>query len=396
MLQQLKYFLLLLVMLLSVDVGYDIVEVKHLRLEIETFTLNTKSLNSVYNAQSIENHYSAVKKAIPDNNISESLSTIASQNISKLENKLDATAYKQGNYSYHTTNKEYNLTLFKIVFDNDIFNNTDYYYTNGMRIELVANFVANVPTSKLLPSLKNSDYNFQGFSMVQNIYTPVNPDTKQINTGDRPFSAYLTIGHFRNSYNIEKGLRMKSEISVGVLGPASLGGRVQSSIHEITPVGWENQIKNDLVIDYSFQIEKAILRKNHLEASAMAGARVGTVYNNLKGGVSIRTGNFIPILDNQLPGLLKFGSEKLKFWIFAKAELQFVVYDATLQGGIFNTSSLYVLNGSDLNRFVINASAGIAIYHKNVGLELENFYLSPEFKGAYDFRYGRINFVVGL
>lgn len=394
--QQLKYFLLLLIMLLSVDAGYDVVEVNYIRNEIETFTLNSKSLNSVYNSKSNVSDYTAVKKVIADNIVTESLSTLAPQNISNFNYDIDYEVLNQGTSTFDTKSNKHKLALLKIVFDNDIFDNTDYYYTNGMRIELVADFIANAPTSKILPTLNNSDYDYQGFSIVQNIYTPVNPDTKQINTSDRPFSAYLTIGHFRNSYNIEKGLSMKSEFSVGVLGPASLGGRIQSSIHEITPVGWENQIKNDLVIDYSFQIKKAILHKNHLEASALAGARVGTVYNNLKGGFSIRTGNFIPILDNQLPGLLKFGSEKLKFWIFAKAELQFVVYDATLQGGMFNTSSLYVLNGNDLNRFVINASAGLAIYHKNVGLELENFYLSPEFKGAYDFRYGRINFVISL
>lgn len=394
--QQLKYFLLLLILLLSVDTGYDVVEMKHLRLELETITLNPKSLNTIHQSRAGVNYYTSSKIEVSDNIVNESLTSLAPKNISNFENKLEKNAINKNAPSLETKKEKTRLTLLRVVFENDIFDNTDYYYTNGMRIELITDFIANAPTSKILPTLNNSDYDYQGFSMVQNIYTPVNPDTKQINSYDRPFSAYLTIGHFRNSYNIEKGLSMKSEFSVGVLGPASLGGKVQSSIHEITPVGWENQIENDIVIDYSFQIEKAILRKKHFEASANAGARAGTVYNNLSGGLSARTGFFLPVLDNQLPGLLKFGSEKLKFWFFAKAKLQFVVYDATLQGGIFNNSSFYVLDAHDLNRFVISASAGLAIYHKNVGLELENFYLSPEFKGAYDFRYGRINFVISL
>lgn len=394
--QQLKYFLLLLILLLSVDTGYDVVEMKHLRLELETITLNPKSLNTIHQSSADLNYYTSSKIEVSDNIVNESLTSLAPKNISNFENKLEKNAINKNAPSLETKKEKTRLTLLRVVFENDIFDNTDYYYTNGMRIELITDFIANAPTSKILPTLNNSDYDYQGFSMVQNIYTPVNPDTKQINSYDRPFSAYLTIGHFRNSYNIEKGLSMKSEFSVGVLGPASLGGKVQSSIHEITPVGWENQIENDIVIDYSFQIEKAILRKKYFEASANAGARAGTVYNNLSGGLSARTGFFLPVLDNQLPGLLKFGSEKLKFWFFAKAKLQFVVYDATLQGGIFNNSSFYVLDAHDLNRFVISASAGLAIYHKNVGLELENFYLSPEFKGAYDFRYGRINFVISL
>jgi len=396
MFQHFKYFLVLLLLLLSVDVGYDIVELNYLRAERETITLNPKSINSVYNPQSTPNYYSAVKKVVPDNRVSQHLSTLSPQNISDLENNFGTNTLKKGAPTIDNNSEEPKLTLLRVVFENDIFDNTDYYYTNGMRVELVADFIAEAPTSKILPALNNSDNDYQGFSMVQNIYTPVNPDTKQINRSDRPFSAYLTIGHFRNSYNLQKGLSMKSEFSVGVLGPASLGGRVQSSIHEIEPVGWENQIENDVVMDYSFMMEKTFLRKKHLEASAIAGARAGTVYNNISGGFSVRTGFFLPVLDNQLPGLLKISSKKLKFWFFARAGLKFVVYDATLQGGLLNNSSFYVLKAEDLNRIVISASAGIAIYHKNVGIELENFYLSPEFKGAYDFRYGRINFIVGL
>jgi len=33
----------------------------------------------------------------------------------------------------------------------------------------------------------------------------------------------------------------------------------------------------------------------------------------------------------------------------------------------------------------------LSMYYKKVGIELQNFYLSPEFKNAYDFRWGRIN-----
>ncbi len=201
--------------------------------------------------------------------------------------------------------------ILKLVFDNDIFNNTDYYYTNGVYMELVAPIAKRSPISKLLVGDPESQINMYGFSLKQNIYTPTNPDIEEISIDDRPFSAFLTIGHFREGYNLQKNTSIKSSINFGVLGPASMGGVVQSSIHNIEPVGWNNQINNSIVIDYSVKLEKGIISTPNLEFNLMAGGNLGTVFNNISSGLYLRAGSFIPVFRG-LANSMKINSKNYK------------------------------------------------------------------------------------
>ncbi len=237
----------------------------------------------------------------------------------------------------------------------------------------------------------NSQINLFGFSLTQNIYTPTNPDIIDISFGDRPFSAFLTLGQFRNSYNLSKKISIKSSVNFGVLGPASMGGFVQSSIHNIEPIGWANQIHNNIIIDYRLNIEKSIISSPHAELNVTAGGNVGTIFDKINGGLFFRTGSFLPVYRGTInSNISKTGRNKLQYWFFVHGETNIVFYDATLQGGIFNSNNPYVIQSKDINRMVMSLSAGIALYYKAFGLELQDFYLSPEFKGAWDFRWGRI------
>lgn len=285
---------------------------------------------------------------------------------------------------------------FRVIFDNDIFDNTDYYYTNGVRFEYVSALLNKFSLGKLLPSLNKADIDVQGLSLVQNIYTPVNPDTRNINKNDRPFSAYLTLGLFHKSINIEKGLKVSSEFLFGIMGPASLGGFVQSGIHDIEPVGWENQINNDIYLNYSIRVDKLVLGIKNFELKTNANAKIGTIYNNIGAGLNLRFGKFNRFVENDILYLENTKKHRLNYWIFTRLQGNLIAYNATLQGGLFNDSNRYVVDNNLINTFVFKASAGIAIYYKSFGLELENFYLSPEFKGAYDFRYGRLNLIFGF
>jgi len=281
------------------------------------------------------------------------------------------------------------VRLLNITFDNDIFNNTDYYYTNGVIIELFNPIAGNTPISKILPGIKSSDINNYGFSLRQNIYTPTNPDIPEITKGDRPFSAFLTIGQVRESYNLKKRLSVTSRLNFGVLGPASLGGVVQSSIHNIEPQGWNNQINNSLVIDFSMKMEKGIISNPNVEINLIAGGNIGTVFNKINGGLYFRTGRFTPVYKGNILNTKR----TLQYWFFIEGATNLVLYDATLQGGFIGSNNMYTLNNDDINRVVLSASVGFALYYHNLGLELQNFYISPEFKNAYDFRWGRIRLI---
>lgn len=328
--------------------------------------------------------------------ISHNVGELVNHSISEID--LLTTKIPQEIINFNITNQneiynhQKNITTFDVTFDNDIFNNTDYYYTNGVKIDLVATIAMQSPLSKLLIGLPESNINLYGFSINQNIYTPVNPDIVEVSIGDRPFSAFLTIGQFRESYNVKKNLSIKSSVNFGVLGPASMGGLVQSSIHNIEPLGWENQIKNTFVFDYSVKLQKGIISTPKVELNITAGGNIGTIFNKINTGLYFRTGSFIPVLKG-----IKTNNNAFQYWFFVTGETNLVFYDATLQGGLFKkNNNIYTIQKSDLNRFVIKLSVGLAVYYKKIGVELQNFYLSPEFKNAYDFRWGRIKLVFQL
>jgi hypothetical protein len=176
-----------------------------------------------------------------------------------------------------------------------------------------------------------------------------------------------------------------------------MGGTVQSSIHDIDPIGWQNQVKNDFVLNYYFRIEKGLISNPGIELNAVATANAGTLFDNAGAGFYFRTGRFLPVYRGPLTTLSKHGKlHTLQYWFFAKGNASFVLYDATLQGGMFTENNPYVINSALLNRTVFSASAGFALYFNNFGLEYENNYLSPEFSGARHFYYGRIKLVASF
>jgi len=287
--------------------------------------------------------------------------------------------------------------MVNIIFDNDIFNNTDYYYTNGARIELVFPAATSSPVNKVLAGLKTNDIDVSGFSLTQNIYTPVNPESTEIVYGDRPFAAYLTVGQFRESYHLKKRLQIKSAIDLGVMGPMSLGEQVQSTVHELEPSGWKYQVQNSFLINYYVGIEKGLYSSSNLELNAVGHLNVGSLYDKLGGGLRFRVGSFLPVYRGPMTICCDRAKKgQLQYWFFMSGKADFIAYDATLQGSMFNDQSPYVISSNELNRVVYQGSVGVALYYDNLGVELENFYLSPEFEGAHHFKYGRIKLVANF
>ena len=325
--------------------------------------------------------------------VSNNLQDIAPKNAS-LKNESKTIPF-QSELTLDLNNQEVKSKWgLRVIFDNDIWNNTDYYYTNGLAIELLTPLAKTSPINKILLGTKAADIELNGFSIRQNMYTPTNPDITEILNNDRPFSAFLTVGHFRETYNFEKRLFIKSTLDIGVLGPASLGGTIQTGLHTEEPVGWQNQIQNSLVVNYYLEVEKGILHTQNFEFNLKGSATVGTLFDKAGGGFSLRLGRFIPVFQGPMKFMSKTGKNSpLQFWVFAKGNTDFVLYDATLQGGLFTTKSPYTIASNEMNRIVFQASAGIAVYSGSFGIELENFYLTPEFKGGRSFGWGRIKLV---
>jgi len=283
-------------------------------------------------------------------------------------------------------------TLLFINFDNDILDYTDRFYTNGIKFELITPALRMNPLSSLMVPYWRSAQNSYGISLVQNMYTPSTTKIGGILHGDRPYAAYLYIGSFRITLDPPHHYRQTSEIDIGIIGPKSYGEWVQRSFHRSVPtnhepLGWEYQIKNDLVLDYSLKVEKGIAYGDHFDLMLNASAEAGTLYSNAGGGFHFRTGLLNPYFCNTgvtgLGMLRKAGLRQVQFFMFIKGAGKLVGHDATMEGGLFNRTSSYTLPFNTISRVVFQGSGGISLVAGGCRFDLEQFLLSPEFHNGW-------------
>lgn len=279
-------------------------------------------------------------------------------------------------------------TLLRVNFDNDILDYTDRFFTNGIKIEIISPGFQMNPLRRLMLPYWGPGTNYYGLSLVQNMFTPSTTKTGGILFGDRPYAAYLYVGSFKITNDPAHRFRQTSELDVGIIGPNSYGEWVQRSFHNAVPtnnepLGWEYQIKNDLVLNYSIGYEKGIISGKNFEFLLASTGNVGTLYTNFGGGGQLRAGWFNPYFSNlgiaKKQVLQSSGLRKVQFFIFIKGSGKLVGYDATLQGGFFNKTSSYTLPSDKISRVVFQGSAGVAFSLNGIRLDAEQFILSPEF-----------------
>ena len=289
-----------------------------------------------------------------------------------------------------------NNQYLSIRFDNDFWDYTDYYYTNGIGISYSHPVFARSPLSYLLISNGNSGVDYYGLQIVQHMYTGSQPKVDTIIPGDRPWAAYTMIGQFLKSYDARNKLVHTSEINLGIIGKESGGGFIQDIVHTILPnnsppEGWHNQIAGDYIIDYQYQIQKLLWETKGFESYITAGAQVGTLRDNIRWGFGGKLGNFIPFYKDisiyRRNRIKPSFAQKLRFGIVADIQTQLIGYDATLQGGVTNRTSVYVIPPGDISRFVIEGFGGITLSYARFELAFIQYWKSKEFKTAKDHKY---------
>ena len=283
-----------------------------------------------------------------------------------------------------------------IRFDNDFWDYTDYYYTNGAAISYTHPVFASSPISRLLISNGNSGVDYYGLQVIQHMYTGLQPKVDSIVKGDRPWSAYSTIGQYLISFDIKHRIKHYSEFNIGLLGPESGGGFIQNFVHVILPnnsppEGWHNQIATDIIIDYQYKILKDFYSAKNFESYLIGAAQIGTLRDNITWGFGLRYGKFIPFYqDMSIYHRKKKAApypRKLHYNLIFNIETKVIAYDATLQGGMFNKESIYVLPSGSINRFTLESYAGFEVSYGQWELQFLQFWKSREFHTGEDHKY---------
>jgi lipid A 3-O-deacylase len=283
----------------------------------------------------------------------------------------------------------------RLHYENDYFSKADIYYSQGISLEVVHPNLKAIPLTYLLPARELPDNKF-GIAVEHLGFTPTSISHPEIVRGDRPFSSCLILKNFLTHSNFNRLMRLSSGVSIGVIGPLAGGKEIQQSIHkwirDEPPLGWNNQIKNDLIINYSVDVEKGIYAyQNHFLAACKTGGQFGTFRDKLFGTVSLMGGIFDNPFNSDYAQTKKF-----QVYTFFEQQVQAVGYDATLQGGLINRTSPYVLPGSQIKRLVFQNHLGITIRFKKVTIEYFQSYITSEFRAGHDHHWGGIRLGASL
>tara|TARA_R100000935_G_scaffold13495_3_gene27079 strand:- start:15 stop:977 length:963 start_codon:yes stop_codon:yes gene_type:complete len=302
-----------------------------------------------------------------------------------LAQKIDNTA------AFRAINSD---RYFRFHYDNDYFSATDENYTQGYNLELVDPILSKNPINFLFLNPKTSQTQF-GISIEHIGFTPPRIGSREIQYGERPFAAAIMLKNFSISTDTLGRTRLLSSLSLGIIGPGAFGKEMQVAIHKATgntiPLGWRNQIKNDVVINYELGYEKELYRlQDWFALQSNSAIRLGTLSTNASVGLQTTLG-----LINS-PFTASDVNKKFKLYGYSQVTGSVIGYDASLQGGIFNKTSPYTIADNEIERFTGQFNYGLILQLKSVYLEYFRAVLTREFEAGDATKWGGIRIGIQL
>jgi len=272
-----------------------------------------------------------------------------------------------------------------LAWENDMYFQTDYYFSNGFQIDYFHRNLKRSPLNWILMPARqqNNSNTHYGLQLRQEIFTPKDLAADTISPGDHPYSATLSLSQVKIVNLPIRGIRFSASFRLGVLGPAAMGFRTQSFAHVVSnpsrpPQGWENQLQNDIILNYDFELEKRIAQSDLTMLGIQSRIRLGTLHTDLAAGMWFRLDKRKGYFNRLGPS----GEKSLNFIIHFSATANYVFYDATLQGGVFNKTSPYLIPSENIIRWVGNADLSATFELWEHQLEFYAHFLTPQFRDS--------------
>ncbi len=295
---------------------------------------------------------------------------------------------------------------FSILFENDLFADTDRQYTNGIKLTWISPDLTRYreqvpvwgqPLVNRLPFIHEQGIQRNvAFSIGQKIFTPTDIARRDLINEDRPYAGWLYGAmalHNKTSRQLDS-----MEIQAGLIGPSSLAEHAQNFVHKTRDIdeaeGWENQLNNEpgLAFIYERKWRRRLtpqLRHRGSDLITHAGAAVGNVYVYGNAGAEIRYGWNIPTdfgtslirpggdthapSDSSDP---RYQTDRSSFsaYLFAAVSGRIVGRDIFLDGNTFSDS-----HSVDKKHLVGDALIGVSLLSGRFKLSYAQVYRSKEF-----------------
>ena len=279
-----------------------------------------------------------------------------------------------------------------LEFDNDTYYYTDYYYTQGIELDLILPGFNSAFLKHVFPKAPENRKLFTGISLAQRLYTPKNIRDTLVQFNDRPFAATLELDYFMISRDELSGLRFTGRLRVGMIGPIAGGEQLQRKIHEWIespdPLGWDYQITNDVILNYELFVNYPLYYNSSSIFGFTGGLRAGTLFDDLGIGVNAAFGKnqFLSNTSSIVPR--SDSHRKPTIFFSADTYVKLVFYNATLQGGLFSSNDPYVLTYKEISKMVFTVNATVGIIWRGVSLSYGYNLLTRELKAGLSHSYG--------
>lgn len=297
-----------------------------------------------------------------------------------------------------------------LYFENDLFYNSDKYYTNAVQFRAVSPPLRALSDNKIfgnaLDGLMDQAEHMQANTLQYNvsvgfgqlIFTPDDTDARELQKDDRPYAGHLygfMALHAKQQYMMDT-----AELALGIVGPSALGEPAQNDVHRVrglpTARGWHNQLRDEPTLmltwtrNYRLNTDSVnsgwawdILPYHSLTAgNALTQAAVGTEVRwgwNLPGSFAtsqIRPGSGIDapttgMLSPKVPGAPNWG-----WYFFGGAEGRAVAHNIFLDGNTWRDS-----HSIDKRPLVGDLNFGVAVIYEGVRVSYNHVYRTKEFYG---------------
>ncbi|MFT6153242.1 MAG: hypothetical protein ACJAYK_000758 [Crocinitomicaceae bacterium] len=241
-----------------------------------------------------------------------------------------------------------------VTFDNDLFRGSDNGYTNGLYYSWVdinpdensiwANFLTQ-PFNFSLPD-DNPIIQSSGYTLGQTMITPTDITIKNPDQREVPYSGLLVLSN--TSLYIYENYADYIGVSIGLVGPVSLAGDSQTSIHSATgstkPEGWDTQINNEVVFTIARKRSWKVWESDNgnMELLTSASLAAGTIQSHAKVSTMFMYGNN---LGNSFASSLLSGSRSSNpismgggWFVFHSISTGYTANNIALDGNTFESS----------------------------------------------------------
>lgn len=271
--------------------------------------------------------------------------------------------------------------------ENDAFLATaqDRYYTNGLFFSFRSALKPNIKqdTSKLVKKI----WSVHAGQKMYNAQSGYVPDITYV---DRPFAAYI-FGSTSLQWLFRNENIFKAEIQGGITGPSALGKEGQEFYHDVFGFydlnGWQFQVKDELALNINLNYDRLIYRSKNktLDFSLPLEARIGNTFSGVKAGILFRTGSLNPLYhsiatQSNVASYQEPQVNEKELYFFLKPSLDFVIYDATVSGGLFRDDKGAITY--DTKPLVFSQELGIAYAKNRWTLDFSILFKSREIKSS--------------